>query len=167
MFILFIIQLFLNATYSQDAFFNLAFGPDIGVIDKENSKLTDTRFRINMEIGTRNIGFVFQPSFGSGYTSIFLGPRFMIPFQVGSKALFIVPDSAVGVDFSFDDKVLGTALDIKFGFRVFYEIQNSMAISFRPFGLNIRPFNVWYGSTPNQFGLVLRYELMLGFTYFF
>ena len=167
MFVYLLLCLMLNSTYAQDAFFNMALGPDISVVNKENSSLTTAKFRLNLEIGTKNLGFVLQPSFGSGYTSLFLGPRFMLPIQVGDKALFIVPDSAIGIDFSFDDSDLGTALDIKFGVRLFYEIQDGMALSFRPFGLNIRPFNIWYGSRGNQVGLVLRYELMMGFAYFF
>lgn len=159
--------LFFNLGFAQDAFFSMGIGPDFGVVDKPNSQLTTTRARIDLAIGTKNIGFSFQPSFGSGYTSIFLGPILMVPLQIGNKGLFIVPDASTGIDFSFDNTVLGTALDIKFGFKVFYEIQPSMAIAFRPFGLCMRPFNIWYGDTPNQFGLVLRYEMMLGFAYFF
>lgn len=162
-----LILMFFNYAHGQDAFFSMGIGPDFGIVDKDNSRLSSKRARVDIQLGTKNVGFAFQPSFGSGYTSIYIGPVFMLPFQVGSKGLFVVPDASLGVDFSFDDSVLGTSLDMKFGFKVFYEIQPSMAIAFRPFGLCLRPFNIWYGGTPNQIGLVLRYEIMLGFAYFF
>ena len=91
----------------------------------------------------------------------------MLPFQVGSRPIFIIPDFTTGIDFGFGRDTVGTAIDFKFGFRIFYEFKPGMGLSFRPFGIALRPFNVWFGNTPNQTQLSVVYEMSFGFSYFF
>jgi hypothetical protein len=152
---------------AEGAFFDFAMGPDWAVKDVQNSRMPNARFLMNLEVGGKHIGFTLQPSFGDGVTSIYLGPRLMMPIQIGDRPLFVVPDISIGPDFSFTNGIVGFTADMQFGFRIFYEIQDGFGISFRPFGMTIRPFNVWFGDTPNQVQIAVRYEMLFGFTYFF
>lgn len=164
-----ILILFLSAPVvldAQSAFFNFGIGPDFQVKSVPNS-YNSARFRMEAEIGEKNFGFTAQPAFGNGAFSLFLGPRLMAPFQIGSEPLFVIPDLTVGVDFGFGHDTVGLALDIKTGFRLFYEFTKGMALSFRPFGLSLRPFNTWFGNYPNQSQISVTYELSFGFAYFF
>ncbi len=152
--------------YAQDTYVNFGLGADVPV-KKVTNGYQNTRFRMDIELGERYFGFVLQPAFGGGAFSLFMGPRFMLPFQVGSRPLFIIPDFTVGADFGFGHGTVGLGLDFKFGFRAFYEFKEGMAISFRPFGMSLRPFNVWFGGTPNQSQMSVVYEINIGFAYFF
>jgi hypothetical protein len=151
---------------AQSTFLNVGIGPDIQVKSVE-SGYSSSRFRMEVELGEKNFGFTLQPAFGNDAFSLFLGPRLMLPFQVGTQPLFIIPDFTVGPDFGFANSTVGIALDFKFGFRAFYEFADGMAISFRPFGMTLRPFNVWFGNTPNQIQMSVTYEMSFGFAYFF
>lgn len=152
--------------FAQDTYLNIGLGADIPVKKVANG-YSGTRFRMEAEIGERYFGFVAQPAFGNDAFSLFLGPRLMLPFQVGSRPLFIIPDFTTGIDFGFANSTVGMAIDFKFGFRAFYEFREGMAISFRPFGMSVRPFNVWFGGTPNQSHISVMYEINVGFAYFF
>jgi hypothetical protein len=167
----FLSAMFLVFSYSlnaQDAFFNISMGPDFVVKNPSDaSALEGTRFRLELELGGKNLGFTFQPAFGGGASTIYMGPRFMLPFQIGSQPLFIVPDITVGPDFGFGNGQVSLAMDIKTGVRLFYELQEGMGISFRPFGFALRTFNIRFGEEPNQSQLSVRYEMLFGFTYFF
>ncbi|MBN1114982.1 MAG: hypothetical protein JXA66_06540 [Oligoflexia bacterium] len=165
-YILLVLFVFSGYLGAQDAFFNLSIGPDMPIHDVPNS-VQGTRFRMNFEVGGKHLGFVLQPAFGQDVNSVMFGPRFMVPFQIGSQPLFVIPDFTIGADFGFSNDVIGLAMDLKFGLRVFYEIADAVGIAFRPFGLALRPFNIWFGNTPNQTAISVRYELMLGFAYFF
>ncbi len=155
-----------TAIYAQDTYVNLGLGADIPVKKVANG-YDGTRFRMEVELGERYFGFVAQPAFGNGAFSLFLGPRLMLPFQIGSRPLFIIPDFTTGIDFGFANSTVGLALDFKFGFRTFYEFSRGFAFSFRPFGIAIRPFNVWFGGTPNQSQISVVYEINAGIAYFF
>ena len=155
-----------SVVYAQSAFVNVGLGPDIQVKSVAQS-YDSTRFRMEVELGEKNFGFTLQPAFGNDAFSLFLGPRLMLPIQIGVLPLFIIPDFTVGPDIAFANDTIGFAVDIKFGFRAFYEFRDGMAISFRPFGLTLRPFNVWFGSTPNQSQMSVTYEMSFGFAYFF
>lgn len=152
--------------FAQDTYINFGLGSDIPV-KKIDGGYSKSRFRMEVEVGERNFGFVAQPAFGNGAFSLFLGPRLMLPFQIGSRPFFIIPDFTVGPDFGFGNDTVGMALDFKLGFRLFYEFSEGKAISFRPFGMTIRPFNVWFGNTPNQEHIAVVYEINAGFAYFF
>jgi len=158
--------LFSTALLAQDTFVNFAVGPDIQVKSVENG-YNSTRFRMEAELGEKNFGFVLQPAFGDDVFSLFLGPRLMLPLQIGSRPIFIIPDLTVGGDFGFGHDTVGFALDFKVGFRVFYEFARGFAATIRPFGLSLRPFNVWFGNTPNQVQLSAVYEMSFGLAYFF
>lgn len=151
---------------AQGAYFHFSFGPDAQV-KKATNGYQKTRFRTNFELGSRNFGFVLQPAFGNGATSLFIAPKFMMPFQIGSNPLFIIPDFTPGFDFGFAGGDVGLAMDLKFNLRAFYEFQRGLAITFKPFGLGIRPFNIWFGSPANQTKLSVTYEIQFGFAYFF
>lgn len=155
-----------TGAFAQDAYFNFSLGPDIQVKQVE-SGYTDTRLRLEFELGEKNFGFVFQPSFGNDVFALFLGPRLMLPLQIGSSPLFIIPDVTVGPDFGFAHDTVGLALDFKLGFRAFYEFAKGFAVSFRPFGVTLRPFNTWFGTYPNQTKLSVTYEMQFGIAYFF
>ncbi|MFH1223625.1 MAG: hypothetical protein V1647_04710 [Pseudomonadota bacterium] len=155
-----------SALFAQDTFFNFALGGDF-MVTRAQSGYDSARFRMELELGEKNYGFVLQPAFGNDVTSLFLGPRLMLPFQIGSRPLFIIPDFTIGVDFGFGNDTIGMALDLKFGFRVFYEFTQGFALSVRPFGLALRPFNVWFGNTPNQTHISVAYEINAGIVYFF
>jgi hypothetical protein len=165
-FILLILLFLSSYTYAQDTFFNVGIGPDFMVKEVPNS-YDGARFRIEAEIGEKYFAFVLQPAFGNGAFTLFLGPRLMLPFQVGSRPIFIIPDFTTGIDFGFGRDTVGTAIDFKFGFRIFYEFKPGMGLSFRPFGIGLRPFNVWFGNAPNQTQLSVTYEMSFGFSYFF
>ncbi|MEI6079661.1 MAG: hypothetical protein WCQ53_03370 [bacterium] len=165
--ILIILVLMLSGSlFAQDTFFNFGIGPDF-MVKSAPSGYNSARFRMELELGERYFGFVVQPAFGNDATSVFFGPRLMLPFQVGSHPIFIIPDFTPGVDFGFGNDTVGLALDFKFGLRLFYEFAQGMAISFRPFGMSLRPFNVWFGNTPNQTQISVTYEMSFGFAYFF
>jgi len=155
-----------TTVHAQSAFLNVGLGPDIQVKSVAQG-YSSSRLRMEVELGEKNFGFTVQPAFGDDAFSLFLGPRLMLPFQVGSQPLFIIPDFTVGPDFGFAHDTVGIAIDLKFGFRAFYEFADGMAISFRPFGMTLRPFNVWFGNTPNQSQMSVTYELSFGFAYFF
>jgi hypothetical protein len=155
-----------TTVYAQSAFVNVGIGPDIQVKSVAQG-YDSTRFRMEVELGEKNFGFTIQPAFGNDAFSLFLGPRLMLPYQIGKQPLFIIPDFTVGPDFGFGHDTVGFAVDVKFGFRAFYEFREGMAISFRPFGMTLRPFNVWFGATPNQSQLSVTYEMSFGFAYFF
>jgi hypothetical protein len=153
--------------FAQDAFFNVSMGPDFVIKNPDKGAVDGTRFRLELELGGKNFSFVFQPSFGSNTSSIYMGPRMMLPLQVGSQPLFVVPDCSVGPEFSFSEGNVALGLDFKFGVRLFYELQEGMGISFRPVGFALKTFNVWFGDAANQVQLGLRYEMLVGFVYFF
>jgi len=158
--------LFTGSLFAQDTFFNFAIGPDF-MVKSVPGGYDSTRFRMEAELGERYLGFVIQPAFGNDAFTLLFGPRFMMPFQVGSRPIFIIPDATLGFDFGFGHDTVGLALDLKFGFRAFYVFTKGMGISFRPFGMSLRPFNVWFGSTPNQTQISVAYEMSFGFAYFF
>jgi hypothetical protein len=164
--ILFLLVFVPSTLFSQGAYFNFSIGPDVQVKKVVNS-YSKTRFRTNFEIGSKNFAFAFQPAFGNDSVSLFLAPKFMIPLQIGSNPLFIIPDFTPGFDFGFSNGDVGFAIDIKFYLRAFYEFKPGMAITFTPFGLSLRPVNVWFGSRPNQTQLSVVYELAFGYAYFF
>jgi hypothetical protein len=155
-----------SVVHAQSAFVNVGIGPDIQVKSVSQS-YDSTRFRMEVELGEKNFGFTLQPAFGDGAFSLFLGPRFMLPIQIGKLPLFIIPDFTIGPDFGFGYDTVGLAIDLKFGFRAFYEFADGMAVTFRPFGMTLRPFNVWFGPTPNQTQMSVTYEMSFGFAYFF
>ncbi len=161
-----LVFLFTVGLYAQDTYFNFGLGADVPV-KKVNNGYQGSRFRMELELGERYFGFVAQPAFGNDAFSLFLGPRLMLPFQIGSRPIFIIPDFTTGIDFGFANSTVGLGLDFKFGFRAFYEFREGMAVSFRPFGMSIRPFNVWFGGTPNQSQISVMYEINAGFAYFF
>ncbi len=165
-YIIVIILIFSGSMFAQDTFFNFSVGPDI-VVKKSPSGYDSARFRMEAELGERYFGFVIQPAFGNDAFSLFFGPRFMLPFQIGSHPFFIIPDFTPGFDFGFANTTVGLAMDLTFGFRLFYEFKQGMAVSFRPFGMTLRPFNVWFGNTPNQSQISVLYQMNVGFTYFF
>jgi hypothetical protein len=138
-----------SVVHAQSAFVNVGLGPDFQV--KSVSQSYDT----------------VQPAFGNDAFSLFLGPRLMLPIQIGKQPLFIIPDFTIGPDFGFSHDTIGFAVDLKFGFRAIYEFADGMGVSFRPFGLTLRPFNVWFGPTPNQTQMSVTYEMSFGFVYFF
>ena len=158
--------LFAVSLYAQDTYVNFGIGADVPV-KKVNNGYQSSRFRMELELGERYFGFVAQPAFGDDAFSLFLGPRLMLPFQIGSRPIFIIPDFTAGLDFGFGHSTVGLGLDFKLGFRTFYEFREGMAISFRPFGMSIRPFNVWFGGTSNQSQISVMYEINVGFAYFF
>ena len=155
-----------TTVHAQSAFVNVGIGPDIQVKSVNNS-YDSTRLRMELELGEKNFGFTLQPAFGNDSFSLFLGPRLMLPFQIGNQPLFIIPDFTVGPDFGFANDTIGLALDFKFGFRAFYEFADGMGVSFRPFGITLRPFNTWFGTAPNQGQMSVTYEISFGFCYFF
>ncbi|MEI6092440.1 MAG: hypothetical protein WCQ47_02010 [bacterium] len=164
--LLIFVLVFSSTLFAEDTFFNFSIGPDI-MVKKAPSGYDSTRFRMEAELGERYFGFVIQPSFGNDAFALFFGPRLMLPFQVGSRPIFIIPDLTVGADFGFAQETVGLAFDFKLGFRTFYEFAPGMAISFRPFGVCLRPVNVWFGNAPNQVQIAVTYEMNVGFTYFF
>jgi hypothetical protein len=161
-----LVLIFSGSLFAQDTFFNFGIGPDF-MVKSAPSGYDGARFRMEAELGERYFGFVVQPAFGNDSFSLFFGPRLMLPFQIGSQPVFIIPDITVGADFGFSRGTVGLAFDFKFGLRTFYEFRPGMGISFRPFGLGLRPVNVWFGNTPNQTQISVTYEMSFGFAYFF
>lgn len=164
--IIFVVLTLSFSVFSDGAFVTMSLGPDIPVKEATNA-YNSARFRMNMELGSRNFTFLIQPSFGNSVSAVFVGGRFMYPIPIGDAPLFFVPDFGAGVDLGFDGDTMGVAMDTKLGIRIFYEFYESMALVIRPVGLNIRFFNIWMGDRANQTSVSINYELQFGFTYFF
>ena len=105
-----------SVVHAQSAFVNVGLGPDFQVKTVADS-YDSTRFRMEVEVGEKNLGFTLQPAFGNDAFSLFLGPRFMYPIQIGKLPLFIIPDFTIGPDFGLRSVGRGGLCPITRGFR--------------------------------------------------
>jgi len=143
---------------TRPAFATFALGPAIGVVD-----FPITQFKLEQELGYHfsgdssgpALGLSIGESFGGGFGSNFVfqpGMKFWYDIQITDMAIYIAPQARIGYVGYFG---AGDSHGFNFGFGAEGKVilGDRGVLFFRPFTLDMMA---------NDFGFVMRYDLMFG-----